>query len=321
LPAASDLTAYVAETDGYVVPVDVTTATAETPIKVDQDPSGIAVTPNGQAAFVADAGAGTVTPIDLATGTAEAPIQVASNGGIGAVAITPNGAIAVAAVDPTDNANGSVVFIKVATGAMGSPIPVGDDPVAIAITPDGSTAYVANHGDGTITPVSLDTNTAGAPIPVGVDPIAIAITPDGGVAYVLWGNGHGFITPVTLAANPADDLVGTAFGSIGGAPQGIAIVPGGSFAYALGGTAAGRMSLPSGAMDPALDEVADFMGAAISPDGTTALLGYTYGDWVDLIGAVPIPSEGVMVVDVSSDAMTAVIAQTSAPVSIAIRPS
>jgi DNA-binding beta-propeller fold protein YncE len=48
-------------------------------------------------------------------------------------------------------------------------------PEAIAITPDGKTAYVANndlaarHG-GTVTPIRLATNTALAPIKVGFPP-------------------------------------------------------------------------------------------------------------------------------------------------------
>ena len=52
---------------------------------------------------------------------------------------------------------------------------MGFEPVAIAITPKGKTAYVANSGSGTVTPISIATNTAGPPIPVGSVPGAIAI--------------------------------------------------------------------------------------------------------------------------------------------------
>ena len=57
------------------------------------------------------------------------------------------------------------------------PIPVGSAPDAIAITPDGKTAYVGNQASGTVTPITTATNTAALPIPVGSEPIAIAITP------------------------------------------------------------------------------------------------------------------------------------------------
>jgi len=58
-----------------------------------------------------------------------------------------------------------------------SQLRTGHSPCAIAITPDGKTAYVANSGSGTVTPIRTATNTALKPIKVGLVPIAIAITP------------------------------------------------------------------------------------------------------------------------------------------------
>lgn len=50
---------------------------------------------------------------------------------------------------------------------------------AIAITPNGKTAYVANFDfySGTVTPIRTAVNKAGAAIPVENGPQAIAITP------------------------------------------------------------------------------------------------------------------------------------------------
>jgi YVTN family beta-propeller protein len=59
----------------------------------------------------------------------------------------------------------------------GPAIRVGTQPEAIAITPDGKTAYVANEKSGTVTPVDTATNTARAAIKVGAGPDAIAIAP------------------------------------------------------------------------------------------------------------------------------------------------
>jgi hypothetical protein len=55
---------------------------------------------------------------------------------------------------------------------------VGDGPNAIAVLPNGRTAYVADANDGTVTPIAIKTLTAGTPITVGGNPIDIAITPD-----------------------------------------------------------------------------------------------------------------------------------------------
>ena len=51
------------------------------------------------------------------------------------------------------------------------------DPWAIAITPDGQTAYVAVRESGTVVLIATATNTPGEPIKVGGAPYAIAITP------------------------------------------------------------------------------------------------------------------------------------------------
>src|SRR6185437_911400 len=105
-------------------------------------------------------------------------------------------------------ANGSghtVTPIDVATGRAGSPIKVGDGPDAIAITPDGKTAYVANYGNqngngDTMTPIDVATGRTGTPIKVGSGPWAIAITPDGKTAFVAnyGANSGNTVTPIDL---------------------------------------------------------------------------------------------------------------------------
>ena len=64
-----------------------------------------------------------------------------------------------------------------ATNKAGKPIKVGGLPSAVAITPNGKTAYVSNNGSGTVTPISTATNTADKAIKAGTGPYAIAITP------------------------------------------------------------------------------------------------------------------------------------------------
>ncbi len=65
-----------------------------------------------------------------------------------------------------------------ATNTTLQAITVGTGPDAIAITPNGKTAYVANGGSGTVTPINTTTtNRAGHAIKVGAFPDAIASTP------------------------------------------------------------------------------------------------------------------------------------------------
>ncbi len=66
--------------------------------------------------------------------------------------------------------------IDLTTNTAGKPIKVGGkplamafygDPMAIAITPDGTTAYVANQPSSTVTPIDLATDKPGKPIEIG----------------------------------------------------------------------------------------------------------------------------------------------------------
>src|SRR5215469_16626181 len=96
---------------------------------------------------------------------------------------------------------------------------IGSNPWAIAITPDGKTAYVVNNGSGTVTPIRTATNTALKAIKVGIGPFAIAITPDGKTAYVT--NRHsGTVTPIRTATNTALKAI-----NVGSGPFAVAITP------------------------------------------------------------------------------------------------
>ena len=124
--------------------------------------------------------------------------------------------------------SGTVTPIATAASTAEPPIPTGEEPDVIAITPDGKTAYVANAGSGTVTPIATATNTAGAPIPTGQEPDAIAITPDGKTAYVA-NTDSDTVTPIATATNTAGAPIPT-----GNFPDAIAITPAASFHLAAG---------------------------------------------------------------------------------------
>lgn len=119
------------------------------------------------------------------------------------VAITPDAGTLIV----TNEQGGSVVSISTATGAIGwetqlSPvIPGGAYPGAVAISGDGSRAYVTEQGLNTL--AILDTKT-GAPVgavPVGDHPVAAALSSDGHYAYVANANDDS-LSIVDLTANP-----------------------------------------------------------------------------------------------------------------------
>jgi YVTN family beta-propeller protein len=206
---------------GSVTPI--TDGIARAPITVGVDPVAVAITPDGATAYVADTRDSSVYAIDTATGTAT-KITAYDGYDPNAIAIT-KAAPYVAYVVNGLSGTVSAITPDPSGGYKVRPIGVGTDPDAIAITPDGSTAYVANAGDNTVTPITTSDKTARQAITVGSDPDAIAITPDGKTAYVA-NAGTGTVTPITVG----DDTAVAAI-PVGNNPDAIAISPDGATIY------------------------------------------------------------------------------------------
>ena len=69
-----------------------------------------------------------------------------------------------------------MLTIDTATDTLvGSPIPLGNSPSAMAATPDGRKVYVVNGGDSTVSVINTATNTVAAVLPVGKAPIALGV--------------------------------------------------------------------------------------------------------------------------------------------------
>jgi YVTN family beta-propeller protein len=139
-------------------------------------------------------------------------------------------------------------------------------PTAIAITPDGKTAYVANEGSNTVTPITVATGTAGTPITVGSTPDAIAITPNGQTAYVA-NEGSRTVTPITVATGTAGTPI-----PVGNAPVAIAITPDGQTAYVVNTSSDSvtPITVATGTAGTPITVGLAPEGIAITPDGTTA---------------------------------------------------
>ena len=125
-------------------------------------------------------------------------------------------------------ADGVVTPIDTATNLPGPPIGVTPGPRAIAITPDGKTAFVAG-AEAAVTRITTATNQADPPIGLSGTLAAIAITPDGETAYVV--SEQGDVTPIVVeTGQPLTPI------SLGFAPPGenaIAITPDKRTAYVV----------------------------------------------------------------------------------------
>ena len=235
----SGKTAYVVNyTSNTVTPVDLRTGKVLRAITVGSGPAGIAITPDGKTAYVTDAGTtplgDTVTPINLTTDRPLAPITVGP--GPQGIVITPDGTTAYVAnagaiVTGQSGAIGNTVTpIDLRSGVAGKPITVGNAPLALAVSSDGSSLYVANSGSGSVTPVTLATGAVGAAIPVTGAPQAIAIS--GSTAWVAdassgIANGNN-LTPISLSNDTAGSPV-----RVGKGLTAVAITPDGTTAWVV----------------------------------------------------------------------------------------
>jgi YVTN family beta-propeller protein len=114
--------------------------------------------------------------------------------------------------------------IDTATNSAIGTIPVGAEPSGIAITPDGSRAYVSNRASNTVSVIDVAAGAVlGTPIPVGSHPEGVAISSDGSRAYVAQQGGVAVI----------DTGSGTVFGVLKDelGPSRIAISPDGAYAF------------------------------------------------------------------------------------------
>jgi len=246
-----------------ITPVRLATHGAGARVAVGSLPSALAYTAGNAGLLVVTKGDDTLHEVDPATHA------VVRSAGVGvepdAVAVAPGGTRGKGVALVANLDSNSVTPVDLGTWRAGAPIPVGSQPVAIAVytAPSGAaTAFVADFGSNEVTPIAVSTMQAGGAIPVGPGPQSVAVAP----GEVLVGNfGNRSLTainPVTLRAG------GTVALPIN--PTDIAVSPSGAAVYVCGGAGVVSVSTLGLVVGPpvTLPDVAQ--GIALSPDGATA---------------------------------------------------
>jgi cysteine-rich repeat protein/YVTN family beta-propeller protein len=268
-------------------------------------PLSVALTPNGRFAYVGNDGGyrdsqGAVSVFDTTTGALVATINL----GVGApwdIAITPNGAFAYASLgirgylpgyDPPE----SVVVIDTATNTVAATIPACAYPVGVAITPDGTEAYVANEDCGVMV-IDTASNSIITTIPPGARYVAIA--PDGSFAYVTTAN-------VSIIDTASHSVTGTI--AVAPNPDAIAIAPNGLYAYVSHRRSNSDLTVISTTTNAVVAEIQEpapfltpFLTLAVTPDGSY-LMELFGGVWVYWMGWYPVllQSAQILVYDIRS---------------------
>jgi YVTN family beta-propeller protein len=172
--------------------------------------SGITITSDGARVYVGEDSGKDIFVIDTATNNLLTTIPTA-NSGFMDVSSSPDGsrvyAVGFALGSPFDSF--FVDVIDTQTNVVSATIELGnqEEPVHIAITPDGAHAYVTGDG-GHVWVVDTVKNSLIATIPVtsGNNPLfGVAITPDGARAYVTCGNNN----TIFVLSTAKNEVVGT----------------------------------------------------------------------------------------------------------------
>ena len=243
---------------GDVSVVNTTTNAVVATVPVGTEPAGLAITPDGAFAYVANSGTDSSVSV-IKTFSNEVVATVPVGHTPWAVAITPDGGQAYVANRTGDD----VSVISTSTNLVIATVQVGNDPYDLAVTPNGQFVYVAND-DGTVSVISTATSTVIDTVPVGFSANGVAITPNGKFAYVSAFN-------EVVVINTETNAVVKNIGEIYGAYQ-LAITPNGAKAYVAG---SGGFRVIDTATNSVVRTIPEYRGehVAIMPDGSRAYLG------------------------------------------------
>lgn len=200
------------------------------------------------------------------------------------------------------NQNIAISVFDTTTNTDIAEIPVGgDDPVGLAVSPDGSIAYVGYEETNEVKVVDIASGTVTDTIPVGDEPAQMAVTPDGSRLFVADFAGN----TVTVVDTASDAVVDTI--AVAARPQFIVISPDGMRAYV---SAFGSLTVIDTTSDTV---VANVLTPGRSPETLAINPAGTRLYSADGMG-------GVEVVDTTTDALTTTVPVDSGPEGIAVTP-
>jgi YVTN family beta-propeller protein len=113
-----------------------------------------------------------------------------------------------------NSGSNSISIINLENDSLLFNVTVGSHPVALAVSSDNNTVYVANYTDSTVTQVNLTTGTATATVAVGGKPTSVALTSAG----TLWVGGEGFLTEIntgTMSVAATETITGKSIIALG----------------------------------------------------------------------------------------------------------
>jgi YVTN family beta-propeller protein len=217
------------DTDTVSVIDTATNQVVGSPIPVGDQPSTLAVTPNGKTLYVGaegSEGGNNVTVVNTQSNQAVGTIPLTYEGSdhpASTIAISPDGKTAYVV---SYEVEGILVIDLQTNQIVGPVIPVGGSPWGVAFSPDGSVAYATDDEEDKIEVINTATRDAFASIPVGENPRNVVFSPDGKIAYVVNEESEDVSVIDTATRQVLGDPI-----PVGEEPWGVALTPNGGRLY------------------------------------------------------------------------------------------
>jgi YVTN family beta-propeller protein len=176
--------------------------------RVGNDPN-LLIAHDLSSAWVANAFSDTVQRVDLSGGAAGPPIHVA-RAPVDLALTRDHSQLLVLSFGDGSHA-GALTSVDTRTLKPSAPLPVGMAPSSLTLSPDGKSAYIANHQTNSITTVDLRAWRLGASIALPCSPTQLVMTPDGASLYAdcadtsqvlpITTGGHAVGAPITVGSS------------------------------------------------------------------------------------------------------------------------
>ena len=182
-----------------------------------------------------------------------------------------------------NHGSNNVIIINTASNTITGAITAGfNGPEGVAISPDGSYAYVVNQGSNNVVIINTTTNTVINSITSGFSaPQRVAFSPSGTYAYVTncntpcGNNIAGNVVIINTATNTVVNSITSGFTE----PTGVAFSPSGTYAY-VANHYTGNVVYINTATNTVINSInigpVNLEGVAFSPSGTYAYVAYSY---------------------------------------------
>ena len=207
----------------------------------------------------------------------------------------------------TNYNSNTVSVINTATNVVLGFMPVGLQPVGVAVDPAGRRVYVTNQGSNTVSVIDRAfLGVQGPPIPVGVSPAGVAVNPAGTRVYVA-NQGNSSVSVIDTATST---VIGPPI-PVGLNPVGIAVNPSGRKVYVAnqGSSSVSVIDTAIGAViGPPIPVGLRPSGVAVNPAGTRI--------YVTNQG-----SNNLSVIDAETEQVIAIPSVGIGPVGVAVNPA